>query len=113
MVVRRLIDVKGFHTGTEIDIKSGRLAKVLQEINPDVEGVSLTALPVQVSNRMYWDHFSDALIFSLSICLFNNLRSGFRHQRSFSTTTGSTFRRGWTKKRRQTHLTMAWLTTSR
>lgn len=48
MVVRRIIDGKGFHTGTEVDIKSGRLAKVLQELNPDVEGVSLTAIPLKV-----------------------------------------------------------------
>lgn len=54
LVVRRLIDGKGFHTGTEVDIKSSRLAKVLQEVNPDVEGVSLTAIPLKVSIQSYW-----------------------------------------------------------
>lgn len=59
LVVRRLIDVKGFHTGTDVDIKSKRIAKVLQEYNPDVEGVSLTAVPLQVRTEVYWrDHNS-------------------------------------------------------
>ncbi|KAI3395886.1 hypothetical protein diail_671 [Diaporthe ilicicola] len=38
---------KCFHIGTEVDVKSGRLAKVLREINPDVEGVSLAAAPTE------------------------------------------------------------------
>ncbi|KAJ7054051.1 P-loop containing nucleoside triphosphate hydrolase protein [Mycena amicta] len=42
LVVRRLIDEKGRHTETEVDIKSGALCRVLLEINSDVEGLTLT-----------------------------------------------------------------------
>ncbi|KAK7702860.1 hypothetical protein SLS64_009471 [Diaporthe eres] len=58
LVVRRLIDGKGFHTGTEVDIKSSRLAKVLQEINPDVEGVSLTAIPLKAPAEFFYHNWS-------------------------------------------------------
>lgn len=60
-MIRRLIDVKGFHTGTDVDIKSKRIAKVLQESDPDVEGVSLTAVPLQVSIQMNWPDQDDTL----------------------------------------------------
>ncbi|KAJ6623166.1 P-loop containing nucleoside triphosphate hydrolase protein [Mycena sp. CBHHK59/15] len=43
LIIRRLIDEKGRHTGTEIDIKSTILCQVLLEINSDVEGLTLTA----------------------------------------------------------------------
>ncbi|KAJ7642836.1 P-loop containing nucleoside triphosphate hydrolase protein [Mycena rosella] len=42
LVVRRLIDEKGRHSGTEIDVKSVPLCQVLLDINNDVEGLSLT-----------------------------------------------------------------------
>ncbi|KAJ6601315.1 P-loop containing nucleoside triphosphate hydrolase protein [Mycena vulgaris] len=42
LVVRRLIDEKGRHNGTEIDIKSGGLCQVLLDISADVEGLTLT-----------------------------------------------------------------------
>jgi hypothetical protein len=41
LVVRRLIDAKGFHTKTEVDIISKRVADVMRDINSDVEGISL------------------------------------------------------------------------
>lgn len=50
MVVRRLIDDKGFHTKTEVDIKSRRVAQVMQEINSDVEDISLKTNPPVVSS---------------------------------------------------------------
>ncbi|KAF7302929.1 AAA family [Mycena kentingensis (nom. inval.)] len=42
LVVRRLINEKGRHNGTEIDVKSAALCQVLLEINSDVEGLSMT-----------------------------------------------------------------------
>ncbi|KAJ6543108.1 P-loop containing nucleoside triphosphate hydrolase protein [Mycena capillaripes] len=42
MVVRRIIDRKGEHVQTLIDIKSPALCKTLLDINKDVEGSSLT-----------------------------------------------------------------------
>ncbi len=45
LVVRRLIDDKGFHTRTEVDIKSNRVAEVMQEINSDVQEISLRTTP--------------------------------------------------------------------
>jgi hypothetical protein len=49
LVVRRLIDDKGFHTKTEVDIKSNRVAEVMREINSDVQGISLRTTPPVVS----------------------------------------------------------------
>ncbi|KAI5116472.1 hypothetical protein M0805_001635 [Coniferiporia weirii] len=42
LVVRRLIDSRGQYEGTEIDIKSKCLCKVLMEINEGVKGLGLT-----------------------------------------------------------------------
>lgn len=53
LVVRRLIDEKGFHTSTEVDIKSGWVAEAMQEINADVEGISLRTTPPMVSLDCY------------------------------------------------------------
>ena len=49
MVVRRIINHKGQHIGTEVDIKSQSLTQVLIEINKGVEGLSLTKVPAVVS----------------------------------------------------------------
>ncbi|KAI8277772.1 ATP-dependent zinc metalloprotease FtsH [Colletotrichum sp. SAR11_240] len=43
--VRRLMDENGVHTKTEVDIKSKRISQVMQEINPDVESISLKKNP--------------------------------------------------------------------
>jgi len=45
LVVRRLINTKGIHTHTEVDVKSGLLAEVMLEINIGVEGISLRGNP--------------------------------------------------------------------
>ena len=50
MVVRRLIDEKGFHTKTEVDIKSKHVAEAMQDINSDVEDISLRESPPVVSS---------------------------------------------------------------
>ncbi|KAJ7492123.1 P-loop containing nucleoside triphosphate hydrolase protein [Mycena latifolia] len=42
LVVRRIIDEKGRHSGTEVDIKSVPLCQLLLDINTDVEGLTLT-----------------------------------------------------------------------
>ncbi|KAJ7047085.1 P-loop containing nucleoside triphosphate hydrolase protein [Mycena alexandri] len=42
LVVRRIIDRKGQHSGTQIDIRSPGLVQVLLDINKDVESLSLT-----------------------------------------------------------------------
>ncbi|KAJ7492168.1 P-loop containing nucleoside triphosphate hydrolase protein [Mycena latifolia] len=42
LVVRRIINRKGEHSGTEIDIKSAALASLLLGINKDVESLTLT-----------------------------------------------------------------------
>ncbi|KAF4820558.1 ATP-dependent zinc metalloprotease FtsH [Colletotrichum siamense] len=49
LMVRRLINDKGIHTETKIDIKSKRVAQVMQEINADVEEVSLKTNPPVVT----------------------------------------------------------------
>ncbi|KAI8294412.1 ATP-dependent zinc metalloprotease FtsH [Colletotrichum sp. SAR 10_98] len=49
MMVRRLINDKGIHTETKVDIKSKRVAQVMQEINADVEEVSLKTNPPVVT----------------------------------------------------------------
>ncbi|KAJ7762396.1 P-loop containing nucleoside triphosphate hydrolase protein [Mycena maculata] len=61
LVVRRLIDDKGRHNGTEVDVKSVGLCQVLLELNADVEGFSLTFHnPVIQSREMF--HCRPALI---------------------------------------------------
>lgn len=99
LVVRRLIDGKGFHIGTEVDIKSSRLAKVLQETNPDVEGVSLTAIPLKASIQIYCNWHNST---RLNPCRYhsNEMELEFRHQPSFSTTTGPVCNRGSRRKRK-------------
>lgn len=44
--MRRIIDVKGRHIGTEIDIKSHVLAQVLERLNPEVESLEQRDPPV-------------------------------------------------------------------
>ncbi|KAJ0375685.1 hypothetical protein COL26b_006192 [Colletotrichum chrysophilum] len=45
LMVRRIINDKGQHTETKVDIKSKNVARVMQEINADVEEVSLKTNP--------------------------------------------------------------------
>ena len=45
LVERRIINFKGVHTHTEVDIKSHALRDVLIDINKDVEGLSLKKEP--------------------------------------------------------------------
>ena len=45
LVERRIINYKGLHTHTEVDVKSLALRDVLVEINKDVEGLSLLKEP--------------------------------------------------------------------
>lgn len=45
LVERRIINHKGQHTHTEVDVKSQALCKVLLDINHDVEGLSLKKEP--------------------------------------------------------------------
>ena len=45
LVERRIINHKGQHTHTEVDVKSLALRKVLLDINHDVEGLSLKKEP--------------------------------------------------------------------
>ncbi|KAK3311971.1 P-loop containing nucleoside triphosphate hydrolase protein [Apodospora peruviana] len=53
-VVRRITDEKGFLTKTEVDIKSDVLARVMEEINADVEGISLRTKPPVVPLEMFY-----------------------------------------------------------
>ena len=50
LVERRIINYKGIHTHTEVDIKSIALRDVLIDINKDVEGLSLKKEPPFVRN---------------------------------------------------------------
>ncbi len=45
LVERRIINYKGVHTHTEVDIKSHALRDLLIDINKDVEGLSLKKEP--------------------------------------------------------------------
>lgn len=49
LVERRIINYKGQHTHTEVDIKSLALRDLLIDINKDVEGLSLKKEPPFVS----------------------------------------------------------------
>ena len=49
LVERRIINHKGQHTHTEVDVKSPALRNILIEINKDVEGLSLLKEPPFVS----------------------------------------------------------------
>lgn len=49
LVERRIINHKGQHTHTEVDVKSPALRDILIEINKDVEGLSLLKEPPFVS----------------------------------------------------------------
>lgn len=51
LVVRRVIDGKGFHTKTEADIRSQHVALAMREMHKDVEDVSLRAKPPMVCER--------------------------------------------------------------
>ncbi|KAJ7508569.1 P-loop containing nucleoside triphosphate hydrolase protein [Mycena galericulata] len=54
LIVRRLIDEKGRHSGTEVDVKSVPLCQLLLDINADVEGLSLTFNnPIIQSNELF------------------------------------------------------------
>ncbi|KAJ9627686.1 hypothetical protein H2203_002898 [Taxawa tesnikishii (nom. ined.)] len=54
LVVRRIIDSKGRHVATEVDIKSQALAEVLIEINRDVEGLSLRKTPAVADPSLFF-----------------------------------------------------------
>lgn len=56
--VRRLMDETGFHTKTEVDIKSSRLTQVMREINSDVEDISLKSNPPVVGQELRYPKFS-------------------------------------------------------
>ncbi len=45
LVERRIINYKGIHTHTEVDVKSQKLRDALIDINKDVEGLSLKKEP--------------------------------------------------------------------
>lgn len=49
LVVRRIINEKGLLMNTEVDIKSRHVTQVMQEINSDVEDISLKTNPPVVS----------------------------------------------------------------
>ena len=53
LVERRIINHKGQHTHTEVDVKSPVLRGILIEINKDVEGLSLLKEPPFVSCSVY------------------------------------------------------------
>ncbi|KAK1965454.1 P-loop containing nucleoside triphosphate hydrolase protein [Colletotrichum sublineola] len=48
------MDEKGFHAKTEVDIKSRHIAQVMQEINSDVEDISLKSNPPVVSLEIFY-----------------------------------------------------------
>lgn len=52
LVERRIINHKGLHTHTEIDVKSRALCDILIELNKDVEGLSLLKEPPFVSHSV-------------------------------------------------------------
>ncbi|KAF4854571.1 Nuclear valosin-containing protein-like [Colletotrichum siamense] len=49
-----LMDETGFHTKTEVDIKSSRLTQVMREINSDVEDISLKSNPPVVPLELFY-----------------------------------------------------------
>ena len=49
LLVKRLIDSRGQHEGTQIDIFHGKLQSFLAEINRDVQGIDLTTKRPSVS----------------------------------------------------------------
>ncbi|KAJ3957198.1 hypothetical protein N0V92_006230 [Colletotrichum tropicale] len=48
------MDENGVHTKTEVDIKSKRISQVMQEINPDVENISLIKNPPVVPLELFY-----------------------------------------------------------
>ncbi|KAK4223081.1 26S proteasome regulatory subunit 4 [Podospora fimiseda] len=54
LVVRRIFDIKGIYERTEVEIHSDRLAKVLREINTDVEGITLLATPPKAPLQIFY-----------------------------------------------------------
>ena len=50
LVVRRIINSKGIHVDTEVDIKSVQLVEVLLDLNKDVDGLSLHKTPAMVGH---------------------------------------------------------------
>ncbi|KAH0432949.1 hypothetical protein CcaCcLH18_06064 [Colletotrichum camelliae] len=52
--VRRLVDENGVHNKTEVDIKSKHISQVMQEINPDVESISLKKNPPVVPLELFY-----------------------------------------------------------
>lgn len=50
-MVRRIIDGKGFHTKTEVDIRSQHVTDAMREAHKDVEDVSLRANPPMVCEQ--------------------------------------------------------------
>ena len=52
LVERRIINHKGQHTHTEVDVKSRTLCDILIELNKDVEGLSLLKEPPFVSHSI-------------------------------------------------------------
>ena len=66
LVERRIINHKGQHTHTEVDVKSPALRDVLIEMNKDVEGLSLLKEPPFVcprrAHRSNSHHFSTQFV---------------------------------------------------
>ncbi len=52
LVERRIINHKGIHTHTEVDVKSQKLREALIEMNKDVEGLSLKKEPPFVGSSL-------------------------------------------------------------
>ncbi|KAF5010744.1 hypothetical protein FDECE_3099 [Fusarium decemcellulare] len=54
LVVRRLVDGKGFHIGTEVDIESKHVTEAMRDINSDVEDISLSGSPPVVPLEIFF-----------------------------------------------------------
>ncbi|KAJ4480946.1 P-loop containing nucleoside triphosphate hydrolase protein [Lentinula aciculospora] len=54
LLVRRIIDSKGRHVSTDIDVKSPALAEVLREINKGVAGLTLNRNPPLANPKLFF-----------------------------------------------------------
>ncbi|OCB91438.1 hypothetical protein A7U60_g1316 [Sanghuangporus baumii] len=57
IIVRRLINSKGIHYGTEVDIRSEGLLRVLQEINHDVDDLELSCDPPKADTNLFFHSY--------------------------------------------------------
>ncbi|PAV22548.1 AAA family ATPase [Pyrrhoderma noxium] len=57
IVVRRIIDHRGRHTRTDVDIKSEGLCQVLLELNQNVEGLKLTRSPPTANPKLFFHSY--------------------------------------------------------